>query len=34
MSGTPEQDAVKATKEDSVVTEAARVIGRHQVASA
>jgi branched-chain amino acid transport system ATP-binding protein len=30
MSGTPEQDAVKATKEDSVVTEAARVIGRHQ----
>jgi branched-chain amino acid transport system ATP-binding protein len=30
MSGTPEQDSVKATKEDSVVTEAARVIGRHQ----
>jgi len=30
MSGTPEKDAVKATKEDSVVTEAARVIGRHQ----
>jgi len=30
MSGTPEQDTVKATKEDSVVTEAARVIGRHQ----
>ena len=30
MSGTPEQDAVKATKEDSLVTEAARVIGRHQ----
>jgi branched-chain amino acid transport system ATP-binding protein len=30
MSGTPEQDAVKATKEESVVTEAARVIGRHQ----
>ena len=30
MSGTPEQDAVKATKEDSVITEAARVIGRHQ----
>lgn len=30
MSGTPEQDAVKATKEDSIVTEAARVIGRHQ----
>ena len=30
MSGTPEKDAVKATKEDSVITEAARVIGRHQ----
>ncbi len=30
MSGAPEQDAVKATKEDSIVTEAARVIGRHQ----
>lgn len=30
MSGTPEQDAVKATKEDSVITAAARVIGRHQ----
>ena len=30
MSGTPEQDAVKATKEDSVITEAARVVGRHQ----
>ena len=30
MSGTPEQDAVKATKEDSVISEAARVIGRHQ----
>jgi branched-chain amino acid transport system ATP-binding protein len=30
MSGTPEQDAVKATKEESVITEAARVIGRHQ----
>ncbi|MEP6922284.1 MAG: ABC transporter ATP-binding protein [bacterium] len=30
MSGTPEQDAVKATKEDSILTEAARVIGRHQ----
>ncbi|HKR61128.1 MAG TPA: ABC transporter ATP-binding protein [Pyrinomonadaceae bacterium] len=30
MSGTPEQDAVKATKEDSVIAEAARVIGRHQ----
>jgi branched-chain amino acid transport system ATP-binding protein len=30
MSGTPEQDAVKATKEDSIITEAARVVGRHQ----
>jgi branched-chain amino acid transport system ATP-binding protein len=30
MSGTPEQDAVKATKEDSIMSEAARVIGRHQ----
>jgi branched-chain amino acid transport system ATP-binding protein len=30
MSGAPEQDAVKATNEDSVITEAARVIGRHQ----
>lgn len=30
MSGAPEQDAVKATKEDSVITEAARVVGRHQ----
>jgi branched-chain amino acid transport system ATP-binding protein len=30
MSGRPEQDAVKATKEDSVISEAARVIGRHQ----
>ncbi|HLN99551.1 MAG TPA: ABC transporter ATP-binding protein [Pyrinomonadaceae bacterium] len=30
MSGAPEQDAVKATKEESVLTEAARVIGRHQ----
>ena len=29
MSGTPEQDAVKATGEDSVMTEAARVVGRH-----
>jgi ABC-type branched-subunit amino acid transport system ATPase component len=29
MSGTPEQDAVKATREDSVITGAARVIGRH-----
>ena len=26
----PEQDAVKATKEESVITEAARVVGRHQ----
>lgn len=26
----PEQDAIKATKEESVVSEAARVIGRHQ----
>jgi branched-chain amino acid transport system ATP-binding protein len=30
MSGAPEQDAAKATNEDSVITEAARVIGRHQ----
>jgi len=30
MSGAPEQDAVKATKEDSVITEAARVVGSHQ----
>ena len=30
MSGTPEQDAVKATKEDSIISDAARVIGRHQ----
>jgi branched-chain amino acid transport system ATP-binding protein len=29
MNGAPEQDAVKATKEDSVVTEAARVAGSH-----
>src|SRR5882724_236427 len=29
MSGTPEQDAVKA-KEDSIMSDAARVIGRHQ----
>ena len=27
---TPEQDAVRAAKEDSIITEAARVIGRHQ----
>ena len=26
----PENDAVRATKEDSIITEAARVIGRHQ----
>ncbi|HBB86331.1 MAG TPA: high-affinity branched-chain amino acid ABC transporter ATP-binding protein LivG [Blastocatellia bacterium] len=30
MSGAPEQDIVKATKEESVVTEAARVVGSHQ----
>ena len=30
MNGAPEKDAVKATKEDSVITEAARVVGRHQ----
>ena len=30
MNGAPDQDAVKATKEDSVITEAARAIGRHQ----
>jgi branched-chain amino acid transport system ATP-binding protein len=30
MSGAPEQDAVKATKEDGIITEAARLIGRHQ----
>lgn len=30
MSGAPEQDAVKATKEDSVLTEAARAIGIRQ----
>ena len=30
MSGTPEQDIVKATKEESVFTEAARVVGSHQ----
>src|SRR5438128_1336639 len=30
MSGAPEQDAIKATQENSVITEAARVIGRHQ----
>jgi branched-chain amino acid transport system ATP-binding protein len=30
MSGAPEQDIVKATKEDSIVTEAARVVGGHQ----
>jgi branched-chain amino acid transport system ATP-binding protein len=30
MSGEPEQDIVKATKEESIVTEAARVVGSHQ----
>jgi branched-chain amino acid transport system ATP-binding protein len=30
MNGAPEKDAVKATKEESVITEAARVIGSHQ----
>lgn len=30
MSGTPEQDIVKATKEESVLSEAARVVGSHQ----
>jgi branched-chain amino acid transport system ATP-binding protein len=30
MSGSGDQDAVKATKEDSIITEAARAIGRHQ----
>jgi branched-chain amino acid transport system ATP-binding protein len=30
MSGAPEQDIVKATKEESVITEAARVVGGHQ----
>ena len=30
MSGAPEQDIVKATKEESIVTEAARVVGSHQ----
>jgi branched-chain amino acid transport system ATP-binding protein len=30
MNGTPEQDRVKATKEESVITEAARAVGRHQ----
>jgi branched-chain amino acid transport system ATP-binding protein len=30
MSGAPEQDAVKATKEDGIITEAARLVGRHQ----
>jgi branched-chain amino acid transport system ATP-binding protein len=29
MSGAPEQDAVKATKEDGIITEAARLVGRH-----
>ena len=30
MSGAPEKDIVKATKEESVITEAARVVGSHQ----
>jgi branched-chain amino acid transport system ATP-binding protein len=30
MSGAPEKDIVKATKEESIVTEAARVVGSHQ----
>jgi branched-chain amino acid transport system ATP-binding protein len=30
MSRTPEQDAVKATKEEGIIAEAARLIGRHQ----
>jgi len=30
MNGAPEKDAVKATKEESVITEAAHVIGSHQ----
>jgi branched-chain amino acid transport system ATP-binding protein len=30
MSGAPEQDAVKATKEEGIITEAARLVGRHQ----
>jgi branched-chain amino acid transport system ATP-binding protein len=30
MSDSPEQDAIRAAKEDSVISEAARVIGRHQ----
>ncbi|MDQ2974204.1 MAG: ABC transporter ATP-binding protein [Acidobacteriota bacterium] len=30
MSGAPEKDAVKATKEDGIITEAARLVGRHQ----
>jgi branched-chain amino acid transport system ATP-binding protein len=30
VNGAPEKDAVNATKEDSVVTEAARLVGRHQ----
>jgi branched-chain amino acid transport system ATP-binding protein len=30
MSGAPEQDIVKATKEESVITEAARAVGSHQ----
>src|SRR5712664_2254606 len=30
MNGAPEKDAVKATKEESVITEAARLVGSHQ----
>jgi branched-chain amino acid transport system ATP-binding protein len=30
MNGAPEQDAVKATKEESVIAEAARAVGSHQ----
>ena len=30
MSGAPEKDADRATQEDSAMTEAARVVGRHQ----
>lgn len=30
MSGAPEKDIVKATKEESVITEAARLVGSHQ----
>ena len=30
MNSAPEKDAVKATKEESVITETARVVGSHQ----